>query len=253
MHLDNPSGYGRLVRAPDGGPALIIEDKDATPEESGITRGERGPLLRRRGVPLEDALASWTRRTRSGSSTSPTSSRCAADGPGAVSAHVSSVEAAGVNDQEELSLAARALTRRIGEALMGAGVTIEDPERFDVDEGVTSARTPCSSPSVRLRGRTVWAPAAGSARARSSSDTEVADGVDREAVHRERRGDRSAPAPSSAPSRGCAPARARRGRPRRELRRDEEGAASARARRRTTSPTSATRPSARGRTSARAP
>jgi bifunctional UDP-N-acetylglucosamine pyrophosphorylase/glucosamine-1-phosphate N-acetyltransferase len=59
-----------------------------------------------------------------------------------------------VNDQEELSLAGRALTRRFAQALMRAGVTIEDPERFDCDEGVQVGADTLIEPSVRLRGRT---------------------------------------------------------------------------------------------------
>jgi bifunctional UDP-N-acetylglucosamine pyrophosphorylase/glucosamine-1-phosphate N-acetyltransferase len=78
----------------------------------------------------------------------------AAEGPGAVAARVSPVEASGVNDQEELSLAARALTRRIAQALMESGVTIEDPERFDADEGVEVGPDTVIEPSVRLRGAT---------------------------------------------------------------------------------------------------
>jgi len=78
----------------------------------------------------------------------------AAEGPGAVAVRVSPVEASGVNDQEELSLAARALTRRIAQSLMEAGVTIEDPERFDADEGVEVGPDTVIEPSVRLRGAT---------------------------------------------------------------------------------------------------
>jgi bifunctional UDP-N-acetylglucosamine pyrophosphorylase/glucosamine-1-phosphate N-acetyltransferase len=59
-----------------------------------------------------------------------------------------------VNDQEDLSLAIRAMTRRIAGALMESGVTIEDPERFDADEGVEVGPDTVIEPSVRLRGST---------------------------------------------------------------------------------------------------
>jgi bifunctional UDP-N-acetylglucosamine pyrophosphorylase/glucosamine-1-phosphate N-acetyltransferase len=78
----------------------------------------------------------------------------AAEAAGAAMAHVPAIEAQGVNDQEELSLAGRALTRRIALRLMRAGVTIEDPERFDCDEGVQVGADTLIEPSVRLRGRT---------------------------------------------------------------------------------------------------
>jgi bifunctional UDP-N-acetylglucosamine pyrophosphorylase/glucosamine-1-phosphate N-acetyltransferase len=71
-----------------------------------------------------------------------------------VAVRVSPVEAQGVNDQEDLSLAIRAMTRRIATSLMEAGVTLEDPERFDADEGVEVGPGTIIEPSVRLRGRT---------------------------------------------------------------------------------------------------
>jgi bifunctional UDP-N-acetylglucosamine pyrophosphorylase/glucosamine-1-phosphate N-acetyltransferase len=153
MHLDNPAGYGRLVRAPDGGPALIVEEKDATAEEKRITEVNAG-------LYCADSAFLWKTLSRVDSKNAQKEFyltdivAIAADGPGAVSAHVSSVEAAGVNDQEELSLVARALTRRIAQRLMKGGVTIEDPERFDCDEGIEVGPDTVIEPSVRLRGRT---------------------------------------------------------------------------------------------------
>jgi bifunctional UDP-N-acetylglucosamine pyrophosphorylase / glucosamine-1-phosphate N-acetyltransferase len=153
MTLDNPAGYGRVVHAPDGGPALIIEEKDATNEERSIKEVNAG-------LYCADAAFLWKTLTRVGSRNAQREFyltdlvALAAEGPGAVAAHVSPVDAAGVNDQEELSLAARALTRRMGEVLMESGVTIEDPERFDCDEGVLVGSDTILEPSVRLRGRT---------------------------------------------------------------------------------------------------
>jgi len=176
MHLDNPSGYGRLVRAPDGGPALIVEDKDATPEEKRITEVNAG-------LYCADAAFLWKTLSRVDSKNAQKEFyltdivAIAADGPGAVSAHVSSVEAAGVNDQEELSLAARALTRRFAETLMESGVTIEDPERFDVDEGVAVGPDTIIEPSVRLRGRTVVGSGCRIGQGSILTDTAVADNV----------------------------------------------------------------------------
>jgi bifunctional UDP-N-acetylglucosamine pyrophosphorylase/glucosamine-1-phosphate N-acetyltransferase len=154
MHLDNPTGYGRLVRAPDGGPALIVEEKDATEEEKRITEVNAG-LYCADSAFLWDTLSRVDSRNAQKEFYLTDIVAIAADGPGAVSAHVSSIEAAGVNDQEELSLVARALTRRIAQGLMAAGVTIEDPDRFDCDEGIAVGPDTVVEPSVRLRGKTV--------------------------------------------------------------------------------------------------
>jgi bifunctional UDP-N-acetylglucosamine pyrophosphorylase/glucosamine-1-phosphate N-acetyltransferase len=176
MHLDNPAGYGRLVRAPDGGPALIVEHRDATPEERRIQEVNAG-------LYCADSAFLWKTLARVDSKNAQREFyltdivAIAAEGPGAVSAHVSSVEAAGVNDQEELSLAARALTRRIGQELMRAGVTIEDPERFDCDEGIEVGPDTVIEPSVRLRGRTRVGEGCRIGQGAILTDTTVADGA----------------------------------------------------------------------------
>src|SRR5690242_15295972 len=153
MTVENPTGYGRVVHAPGSGPALVVEEKDATPEERAIHEVNAG-------IYCADAAFLWKTLARVGSKNAQREFyltdlvALAAEGPGAVAAHVSPVDAAGVNDQEELSLAARALTRRMAEALMEAGVTIEDPERFDCDEGIVIGPDTILEPSVRLRGAT---------------------------------------------------------------------------------------------------
>jgi bifunctional UDP-N-acetylglucosamine pyrophosphorylase/glucosamine-1-phosphate N-acetyltransferase len=176
MKLDNPTGYGRVVHAPDGGPALIVEEKDATPEERTIQEVNAG-------LYCADASFLWKTLAKVGSKNAQREFyltdlvALAADGPGAVAARVSPIEAAGVNDQEELSLAARALTRRIAEALMKSGVTIEDPERFDCDEGVTVGPDTVLEPSVRLRGATRVGAGCRIGQGSILTDMEVADGV----------------------------------------------------------------------------
>jgi bifunctional UDP-N-acetylglucosamine pyrophosphorylase/glucosamine-1-phosphate N-acetyltransferase len=176
MHLDNPTGYGRVVHAPGGGPALIIEEKDATAEEKRIHEVNAG-------LYCADAAFLWDTLERVDSKNAQREFyltdivAIAAKGPGAVAARVSAIEAAGVNDQEELSLAARAFTRRIAEDFMESGVTIEDPERFDCDDGVTIEPDTIIEPSVRLRGRTRIGSGCHIGQGAILTDTEVADGA----------------------------------------------------------------------------
>jgi bifunctional UDP-N-acetylglucosamine pyrophosphorylase/glucosamine-1-phosphate N-acetyltransferase len=176
MHLDNPTGYGRVVHAPGGGPALIVEEKDATPEEKRIHEVNAG-------LYCADSAFLWSTLERVDSKNAQREFyltdivAIAAKGPGAVAARVSAVEAAGVNDQEELSLAARAATRRIAEELMQGGVTIEDPERFDCDDGVTVGPDTIIEPSVRLRGRTRIGSGCRIGQGSILNHTDVADGA----------------------------------------------------------------------------
>jgi bifunctional UDP-N-acetylglucosamine pyrophosphorylase/glucosamine-1-phosphate N-acetyltransferase len=67
---------------------------------------------------------------------------------------VAAEEAAGVNDRAQLAAVARVLTHRIAERLMRAGITIEDPARFDCDEEIEVGADAVLEPGVRLRGRT---------------------------------------------------------------------------------------------------
>lgn len=153
MDLENPEGYGRVVHAPGRGPALIVEEKDATAEERQIQEVNAG-------LYVADADFLWSTLARVDAKNAQREFyltdlvALAADGPGAVAVRVSPVEAQGVNDQEDLSLAVRAMTRRIASALMESGVTLEDPERFDADEGVVVGAGTVIEPCVRLRGTT---------------------------------------------------------------------------------------------------
>jgi bifunctional UDP-N-acetylglucosamine pyrophosphorylase/glucosamine-1-phosphate N-acetyltransferase len=153
MTLENPEGYGRVVHSPGKGPALIVEEKDATPDERKIKEVNAG-------LYAADAEFLWKTLARVDAKNAQREFyltdlvALAAEGPGAMAARVSPLEASGVNDQEELSLAVRALTRRICQSLMEGGVIIEDPERFDADEGVQVGPDTILEPSVRLRGTT---------------------------------------------------------------------------------------------------
>jgi bifunctional UDP-N-acetylglucosamine pyrophosphorylase/glucosamine-1-phosphate N-acetyltransferase len=176
MTLENPTGYGRVVHAPGSGPALVVEEKDATPAERTIKEVNAG-------LYCADASFLWKTLSQVGSTNAQSEFyltdlvALAAEGPGAVAARVSPLEASGVNDQEELSLAARAMTRHIAQALMREGVTIEDPERFDCDEGVTVGPDTVIEPNVRLRGATRIGSHCRIGQGSVLNNTTVADGV----------------------------------------------------------------------------
>ena len=153
MQLENPTGYGRVVHGEHGGPALVVEEKDATPEERAIHEVNVGLYC------VESEFL-WKTLSKVGSRNAQREFyltdlvALAAKGPGAVTARVSQLEAAGVNDREELAAAARTVVRRTATALMRSGVSIEDPERFDCDEGIEVGQDTVIEPGVRLSGRT---------------------------------------------------------------------------------------------------
>jgi bifunctional UDP-N-acetylglucosamine pyrophosphorylase/glucosamine-1-phosphate N-acetyltransferase len=152
MELEQPFGYGRVVRSK-GKPARVVEEVDATPAQRRIREVNAG-LYCADAAFLWKALAKVESRNAQGEFYLTDLVAAAARGKGAASVTVSPAEASGVNDRAELAAAARVLTRRTAFALMRGGVTIEDPERFDVDEGIEIGPDVVIEPGVRLRGRT---------------------------------------------------------------------------------------------------
>jgi bifunctional UDP-N-acetylglucosamine pyrophosphorylase / glucosamine-1-phosphate N-acetyltransferase len=153
MKLAEPRGYGRIVRDAKGRPERVVEEKDATDAERAITEVNAG-------LYCADAAFLWKGLARVGSRNAQKEfyltdlvAMAAAQG-GAVAVEVPPDDAAGVNDRAELARAARVLVGRIADELMRAGVTIEDPSRFDCDEAVEIAPDVVIEPNVRLRGRT---------------------------------------------------------------------------------------------------
>jgi bifunctional UDP-N-acetylglucosamine pyrophosphorylase/glucosamine-1-phosphate N-acetyltransferase len=153
MALAEPRGYGRVVRDAGGRPARIVEEKDASEAERAIREVNAG-------LYCADAAFLWKALARVGADNAQEEFyltdlvAMAARRDGAVAVDVPPEEASGVNDREELARAAKVLLRRRARALMRAGVTVEDPERFDCDEGVEVGPDTVIEPGVRLLGRT---------------------------------------------------------------------------------------------------
>ena len=151
--LPDPRGYGRVLRDGRGRPVRIVEERDAD-----------GPTLALRevnaGLYCADAAFLWSSLAEVGRANAQREFYLtdlvglAAEGPGAVAVPVPAEEAAGVNDRADLARARRVLVRRMADAFLRDGVTIEDPGRFDCDEGVEIAADVVIEPDVRLRGRT---------------------------------------------------------------------------------------------------
>ncbi len=153
MTLEEPRGYGRVVRDAAGRPDRVVEEKDATEEERRLREVNAG-------LYCADAAFLWKAlaRVQAGNAQKELYLtdlvEMAARRSGAAAVPVASEEAAGVNDREELARAARVLLRRRASALMKAGVTIQDPGRFDCDDSVEIGGDTVIEPGARLLGRT---------------------------------------------------------------------------------------------------
>ncbi len=153
MFLEVPRGYGRVVRDERGRPVRVVEEKDASDAERAIREVNAG-------LYCAEAEFLWRALGRVGSSNAqgefylPDLVALAAHRARVATAEVPPAEAAGVNDRAELARAGRVLVGRLAHAFAREGVTIEDPARFDCDQGVQIGRDVVIEPGVRLRGHT---------------------------------------------------------------------------------------------------
>ena len=156
--LDDPTGYGRVVRDRHGDIERVVETKtdgDATPEELEIPEVNTG-VFAFDAEALVDALRRVTPDNAQGEYYLPdTLPLLRADGR-RVAAHVVDDPnvTLGVNDRVDLARVRALAQRRINEALMREGVGIVDPETAYIDVTVTIGQDTTIEPNVCLRGAT---------------------------------------------------------------------------------------------------
>lgn len=159
--VGDSTGYGRIVRAKNGGVARIVEERDATPEEREIKEINTsimvvresllGPALRlvgRQNVQNEYYLTDLVGVLHE-----------AGHAIQAVTLDDPS-EAAGVNDRLQLAQAEAVLRRRINEKWMARGVTIWNPENTYIDADVELSAEVSLLPGTVLRGHCIIGPGA---------------------------------------------------------------------------------------------
>ena len=152
--LDDPTGYGRIVREADGS-LRIVEEADATPAEKRITEVSMCFWCFER-APLFEALALVTADNAQGEYYLPDVVPLLARAGGRVATFPAPdpAETLGVNDRRQLAEATRHLRGRKVDALMAAGVTIEDPAVTYVDALVEVGPDTVLKPLTFLEGST---------------------------------------------------------------------------------------------------
>ena len=139
--LDDPTGYGRIVRDQQGCVQRIVEQKDAVDDELTIREINTGIMLLPRAS-LTGWLAALSNTNSQGEYyLTDVLAMAVANG---VAIHVSQppaeTEAEGVNNRQQLAALERAYQRRIASQLMADGVTLRDPARLDVRGTLTHGR-----------------------------------------------------------------------------------------------------------------
>ncbi len=130
--LDDPTGYGRIVRG-DGLVKRIVEQRDATPAQLALKEINTGILVAPTH-PLRRWLAALTNSNAQGEYyLTDIVAQAVAEGVPVHAVHPDSVdETLGVNSRAQLAQLERLYQRRTADALLEHGVTLADPARIDV-------------------------------------------------------------------------------------------------------------------------
>ena len=139
--LQDPSGYGRIVRDAEGNVARVVEQKDASDEEREINTVNTGIVVAD-GEPLRRWLAHLGNDNAQGEYyLTDVFAAASAEFSAAEMVHVRDpVEVEGANDPWQLSQLERAFQRRAARTLCDAGARLVDPARLDVRGVVTVGR-----------------------------------------------------------------------------------------------------------------
>jgi len=136
--LDDPGGYGRIVRNEHGKVLRIVEHKDATDIEKEIEEINTG-ILAVKGKLLKQWLQQLQSNNAQGEYYLTDIIAMAVEDGITVSTQspISEIEILGVNDKKQLAFLERAFQQRQAEQLMENGATLLDPARVDIRGQVT--------------------------------------------------------------------------------------------------------------------
>ena len=133
VDLDNPKGYGRIIRDNDGKVLKIVEEKDTNDAEKLISEGNSG-IIASQG----DKLKQWLSQLQNGNAQNEfyltdIIEMAVNDGIEVRTTQAESVdEVLGVNDRSQLAHLERVYQLAQANELMAKGVTLIDPARLDV-------------------------------------------------------------------------------------------------------------------------
>jgi bifunctional UDP-N-acetylglucosamine pyrophosphorylase/glucosamine-1-phosphate N-acetyltransferase len=153
--LDEPKGYGRILRGATGAIAGIVEEKDATAAQR-KTREVNAGIYVASAPFLFSALGRVENNNQQGEYYLP-------DVIGIGLAQGQTIETMtvkdpremmGINSREELAAMEKNLRQSVNQKWMQAGVTLKDPDTTYIDESVTIGQDTVIGPNTQLCGKT---------------------------------------------------------------------------------------------------
>jgi bifunctional UDP-N-acetylglucosamine pyrophosphorylase/glucosamine-1-phosphate N-acetyltransferase len=154
--LDDPTGYGRVVRGRDDAVARVVEHGDATDEQLEVCEVNTSMYCVKRSV-LAPSLRRLSPANAQGEYYLTDVVEVLYEAGHRVGSVVvdDTMEVAGVNDRAQLAVAEAELRDRINERWMRRGVTMWDPVNTYIDVDVTLATDVVLLPGVILQGNCV--------------------------------------------------------------------------------------------------
>ena len=153
--VDQPYGYGRMIKSADGNLTGIVEEKDASEEEKAIREINGGIYCFEAGA-LSGYLSRLTAQNAQGEYyLTDIIGMAAAEGKKMGSFTVKEQEEImGVNNRVQLARAEAVMRKRIGEEWMLRGVTLIDPANVYIEADVEIGMDTVIYPGVILTGKT---------------------------------------------------------------------------------------------------
>jgi bifunctional UDP-N-acetylglucosamine pyrophosphorylase/glucosamine-1-phosphate N-acetyltransferase len=175
--LADPTGYGRVLRAPDGSVARIVEQKDASADELRV-REVGTSVYAFDAELLRDAVQRLSTANAQGEQyLTDVIGLAVADGRTVTAVCAAAAETAGVNDRVQLAAAARIYNDRLLEEHMRAGVTVVDPATTWIDAAVRLDPDVTLLPGTELHGTTTIREGAVIGPQTTLTDTDVGPGA----------------------------------------------------------------------------
>ncbi len=152
--LEQPGGYGRILRDQAGKVARIVESKDATPEEAAVREVNTG-FLAAPAAKLKKWLAGLRNHNAQGEYYLTDIIAMAVSEKVAIATRAPQdiSEILGVNSKQELAQVERLHQQQQAEKLMQQGVTLRDPARLDVRGELTCGRDVVIDVNVIFEGK----------------------------------------------------------------------------------------------------